>query len=238
MDTGYKLSQSRVDAGQPLESGCAKHDAAGFSEGGKKMRVRKGMRGNSIVSLGLLAASLLAVVPQSRGQENLAGQRVFRVRLTAPVSSDSTPGSKVAAQVVSPEGFAGDIMEGEIVKAHSSGRADQKSVLMFTFSKLYHGTGQIEVDGKIMRSYNSKGQENIDEQGYVVSQGGSGLLGKFPKGLPGGLPAAIPRWPGRGNNKKVEIALEVAALVISYTAKAPKISFDTDSQFEIELVQR
>jgi len=200
------------------------------------MQVRSGLRVSHIVSMGFLAASLAAPLAQAQA-EHLVGQRVFRVRLTAPVSSDSSQGSRVAAQVVSPAEFAGDILEGEIVKAKSSGRVDQKSVLMFTFSKLYHAGNPIEIDGEIKRAYNSKGQENVDEQGYIVNQGGQGFLGKIPKTLPTGIPGISKGFPGR-NRDKVETALRVAALVISYTVKAPKISFDTGSEFEIEVVQR
>jgi hypothetical protein len=153
----------------------------------------------------LLVASTVTVLAQD---DSLTGKRNFRVRLTGPLSSDSSVGSKVAAQVVSPQEFAGDFLEGEVVDAHSSNLKDKESKLSFKFNLLYHKENKVEIQGKVTDAYNSKGIRNVDEQGFKLKADNSlgKVIGDVRRGIPG-LPGRKTRrcrpvssWPNSSSD--------------------------------------
>src|SRR6266702_2474913 len=110
------------------------------------MQQRKLVQNNRFLVGLVLGTFFLTPFWSVRGQEaSLVGERHFRVRLTAPLSSDSSVGSKVSAQVVAPTEFAGDILEGDVAEAHSSNVKDKESKLSFKFSQLYHKESKIEI---------------------------------------------------------------------------------------------
>ena len=63
----------------------------------------------------------------------------FHVTLLVPINTQtSKKGDKITAQVLTPQAFKGDILEGRIDEAKSGGKIKGKSVLHFTFQTLNH----------------------------------------------------------------------------------------------------
>lgn len=95
----------------------------------------------------------------------------FGAKLLAPLSTQTNrKGDKITAQVVSPEAFAGWMMEGEVRESKSGGKITGTSVLNFTFHTLVQGEQKIPVSAQIKSFYNSKGQADVDEEGRVIQK--------------------------------------------------------------------
>jgi hypothetical protein len=182
-----------------------------------------------IVSIGLSAF----LVPLTFAQTPVP----FKVQLTQPLSTKvNQKGDKVVAQVLLPDKFRGAILEGEIKESKSSGNFNKESVLNFGFSKLHHNGRAIPIRSEVTKFYNSKGLENADEEGQIIKKRND--LGKaaLMAALGAGVGAAAGGAKGAGIGAGAGLA--VGLLFAKFGAKAPHISFDSGSVFELALSPR
>jgi hypothetical protein len=129
----------------------------------------------------------------------LANDTDFRVRLLSPLSTKtSNKGDKITAQVLHPPEFNGDFLEGTVRSSKGGGKVKGTSVLNFSFDTLHHGNQAVRVRSQVKSLVNSKGQENVDEEGQLVRKknnlakiGAATAIGAVIGGLAGGGKGAV-----------------------------------------------
>jgi hypothetical protein len=124
----------------------------------------------------LLFFLFLAAGPVRLSAQSFADDTSFRVKLIARLSTETNDkGDKMAVIILHPPSFAKAFMEGEIKESKARGKLFQKtSLLNILFQRIVKNNRTIEVDCKIKEVYNSKGEHNIDEEGRVIENKGSG----------------------------------------------------------------
>lgn len=185
------------------------------------------------LAIGFVAAafSAAAQVPQPIAS---------KVQLTQPLSSKANQkGDKVVAMVLEPEALKGAILEGTVKDVRASGGIDKESVLNFGFSLLHHNGRSFPVRGEVTKFYNSKGQENTDEEGQIVKKkndiGKAALIAGIGAGV-GAIADSGNR--GRGAAIGAGAGMAVGLLFVKFGTKAPNISFNEGSIFELALSDR
>jgi len=162
----------------------------------------------------------------------------FTVKLLAPLSTETArKGDKITAQVVSPAGFAGAIMEGEVKESKSGNKFKGKSTLLFTFHSLAPKTGDaIPVSSDVKGFINSKGQQNVDEEGAVIEKKNN--LGKMAAAT--GVGALIGGLAGGGKGAAIGagVGAGAALVMIQVGAKAPNIRFDPGAEILLSVSPR
>jgi outer membrane protein OmpA-like peptidoglycan-associated protein len=83
-------------------------------------------------------------------------------------SGTSRKGDSVSARVNSPVALQGDIIEGKVTNSDSGSGLRGKSVLRFSFETLKHAGQTIPISTQVQSVTNSKGQADVDEEGYVI----------------------------------------------------------------------
>lgn len=167
----------------------------------------------------------------------IADDTEFRVRLTQPISTKlNKKDDPVVAQVVSPAQYQGSIMEGTIRESKSSGSFKKSSVLNFAFHTLHYQGSPLSIRTELTAYYNSKGNANVDEEGQLIEK--KNELGKAA--LMSGIGAIIGAAAGGAKGAAIGAGAGAAAglLFIKFGAKAPNISFDSGSQFDLKVSQR
>jgi hypothetical protein len=164
----------------------------------------------------------------------LAAQTVpesdFRVKLLGPLSTKtSQKGDKITAQVLSPQEFKGDVMEGKVTEVKSSGKIKGQAVLNFTFETLHHGGQGIGVQSSVKSVTNSKGQQDVDEEGRVIKK--TNNLGKAALGT--GLGALIGGIAGGARGAAIGAGVGAAAsiVMIQMTVKGNAVDFAPGTEF-------
>jgi hypothetical protein len=215
-------------------------------------------RGNeTIIGRTLFCLALLGLAPAMDAAAQ-ANSRM-RVRLTAPISSDGTAGSKIAAQVVSPADVAGSILEGRITKAAGKGGLRPSSELGFNFETLYYKGKAYPIQGQVIGYYNSKGLQNTDDEGHIIRTSDKPIATAAVTTGIGAAIGALLSGNAKSDNKNARTdtrnskssqsnknsrlngALAGAAvgaaagMALGLTADAPNIKFDTGSQFELDV---
>jgi hypothetical protein len=154
----------------------------------------------------------------------------FRVKLLGPLSTKtSQKGDKITAQVLSPQDFKGDIMEGKVTEVKSSGKMKGQAVLNFTFETLHHGGQNIAVRSSVKSVTNSKGQQDVDEEGRVVKK--TNNIGKAALGT--GLGALIGGIAGGARGAAIGAGVGAAAsiVMIQMTVKGNAVDFAPGTEF-------
>src|SRR5215469_1660039 len=78
----------------------------------------------------------------------VAAAEDFTVKLLSPISTDtSKAGDKITAQVISPQQFQGDFMEGVVRTSKAANKFGGKSELAFYFNVLHHGGKALPIQG-------------------------------------------------------------------------------------------
>jgi hypothetical protein len=161
----------------------------------------------------------------------------FRVKLTAPLSTETNrKGDKITALVLQPAEFANAVMEGEVKESKSGGKVSGKSVLNFTFHNLVQGNRTIPVSSEVRALYNSKGRENVDEEGRIIEKksnvgklaavtGAGALIGAIAGGAKG---AAIGAGAGAA----------AALVLIQVGAKGAQVTFAPGSEILLSVKER
>jgi hypothetical protein len=158
----------------------------------------------------------------------------FRVKLLGPLSTKtSQKGDKITAQVLSPQEFQGDIMEGKVTEVKSSGKMKGQAVLNFTFEILNHGGEPIHVRSSVQSVSNSKGQQDVDEEGRVVKK--TNNIGKAALGT--GLGALIGGIAGGAKGAAIGAGVGAAAsiVMIQMTVKGNAVDFAPGTQFVLSV---
>ena len=168
----------------------------------------------------------------------IAKDTEFRVKLTAPISTETNKkGDKISAMVSTPPEYAGAVMEGEIKESKSGNKFKGKSTLLFTFQSLVPKQGEpIPVSSDVKSFVNSKGKANVDEEGAIVEKknnlgkvamltGTGALIGALAGG---GTGAAIGAGAGAG----------AALILVQFGAKAPNIRFDPGAEIVLSVSPR
>jgi hypothetical protein len=183
----------------------------------------------------VLAAALLPA-SLSLGQ-TIAPDTEFQVKLLGPLSTDvNKKGDKVTAQVISPQEFANDTVEGEVKESKSGGKIKGKSVLNFTFQTLHHGGQEIPIESQVKALANSKGQQNVDEEGRIIEK--KNQIGKAALGT--GVGALIGGIAGGAKGAAIGAGVGAAAsiVLIQVGTKGPKVEFAPGSVVTLSVKER
>lgn len=154
----------------------------------------------------------------------------FRVKLLGPLSTKtSQKDDQITAQVISPQRFSGDIMEGKVTEVKSSGKMKGQSVLNFTFETVHHGGRNISVQSTVLSVTNSKGQQDVDEEGRIVKK--TNNIGKAALGT--GLGALIGGLAGGAKGAAIGAGVGAAAsiVMIHVTVKGNAVDFAPGTEF-------
>lgn len=182
----------------------------------------------------LLLSALLAL---ASGPE-LAKNTEFRIRLLAPVSTTTNQkGDKISAQVMTPEQFAGSIVEGEVREAKSGKKLKGKSTLSLAFQTLHlKDKTQLDIRSDVKSFTNSQGQADVDEEGFMVSKKNN--LGKVA--AVSGIGALIGGIAGGGKGAAIGAGVGAAAslIIVQMAATAPSITFDSGSILVLDVSPR
>lgn len=185
----------------------------------------------------LLAFAFAAVLALPLPGETIAPDTEFQVKLTAPLSTRTNKkGDKITALVVTPQNFAGGILEGEVKESKNGGKIRGKSVLNFTFHTLTHKEQIIPIDAHIKSFTNSKGEQNVDEEGRVVEKKSN--VGKAAIGT--GIGALIGGIAGGAKGAAIGAGVGAAAslVLIQVAATGPSITFDAGSMVTLTVKER
>jgi hypothetical protein len=192
------------------------------------------MEGDSLVKehhmrrLICLGAAVLLMATAAASAED------FTVKLLSPISTEtSKEGDKITAQVISPEQFQGDFMEGVVRTSKAANKFGGKSELAFYFNVLHHGGKEYTIQGDIKSVVNSQGKQGIDDEGNVYKKQGNWKKALIGAGVGAGLGAAV--GGGKGAAEGAAIGTAASLLLIEVTAKAPKIAFGAESQFVLDV---
>jgi hypothetical protein len=154
----------------------------------------------------------------------------FRVKLLGPLSTKTSQvDDQITAQVISPQRFSGDIMEGRVTEVKSSGKMKGQSVLNFTFETVHHGGRNIAVQSSVLSVTNSKGQQDVDEEGRIVKK--TNNIGKAALGT--GLGALIGGIAGGAKGAAIGAGVGAAAsiVMIHVTVKGNAVDFAPGTEF-------
>jgi hypothetical protein len=187
----------------------------------------------SILRTVLLALAGVAVLTA----QTIPNETEFRVRLTSPLDTRTNQrGDSLTAQVISPAGFQGDMMEGKVREVKNGNKIKGKSVLNFTFETLHHGGSPVSVQSSVKSMKNSKGQPDVDEEGRVIRQKNN--VGKAALGA--GLGALVGAAVGGGKGAAIGAGVgAVAALVlIEVGTEGPSLAFAAGSEFTLLVKER
>jgi len=184
----------------------------------------------------LLLAAVLILAPGAFSQD-LKNETDFRVKLLGPISTETNQkGDKITAQVLAPPTYKGDIMEGEIREAKSGGKIKSKSVLNFQFDTLHHGGKDVKVQSSVKAMYNSKGKENVDEEGRVISKKNN--LGKAAAGTAGGAVLGGILGGAKGAAIGAGVGAAASLVLIQVAAEGANVKFDAGSEFDLAVKAR
>jgi hypothetical protein len=179
----------------------------------------------------------LALLCASAYAQDLAQPTEFRVKLLGPISTETNQrGDKITAQVLTPAQYRGAIMEGEIKESKSGGKIKGTSVLNFSFDTLVRGSQRVPVKSSVDSVYNSKGKENVDEEGRVIRKKNN--LGKAA--IATGAGAIIGAIVGGGKGAAIGAGVGAAAslVLIQVAAEGANVTFAEGSEFLLSVQER
>ncbi len=182
----------------------------------------------------LLAVLAAAPVPAAKTIES---ETEFRVKLLSPIDTrTSRKGDTITAQVIGPDAFRGDILEGKIKESKSGGKAKGESVLSFSFETLNHAGQPVPVQSSVKSVANSQGARDVDEEGRVVRKKNN--LGKAAAAA--GIGALIGAVAGGGRGAAIGAGVGAAAALvfIQVGVEGANVSFAPGSEFILAVKER
>ncbi|MBA3973549.1 MAG: hypothetical protein C0504_04930 [Candidatus Solibacter sp.] len=176
-----------------------------------------------------MAAVMLVAVFVCPAQE-LKPNTEFKVKLLGPLSTETNQkGDKITAQVLTPVQYAGAIMEGEVRESKSGNKFKGRSTLLFTFQTLVPKAGAaMPVSSDVKGFTNSKGQQNVDEEGAIVEKKNN--LGKMAAMSGAGALIGALAGGGKGAAIGAGVGAGAALILVQFGAKSPNIRFDPGSE--------
>ena len=169
--------------------------------------------------------------------QSIPANSEFVVKLLSPLSTEtSRKGDKVTAQVVSPRQYEGAYMEGSVKESKSGGKVKGKSVLNFSFETLNVNGRQIQVASSVKSVVNSKGKQNVDEEGRVIEKKNN--LGKAAVAT--GVGALIGGIAGGAKGAAIGAGVGAAAslIFIEVAVQVANVAFAPGSQFVLDVKER
>jgi len=182
-----------------------------------------------------LSWALLAALPL--GAQTIPAETEFRVKLLVPLSTDTNrKGDKITAQVLIPDQFKGDMVEGEVRESKGGGKVKGTSVLNFSFQTLHHGGAAVPIDAQVKSFTNSKGVQDADEEGRVVQKKNN--LGKTAAAA--GIGALIGAIAGGAKGAAIGAGVGAAAslVFIQMSVKGANVTFAPGSEFVLSVKER
>ena len=157
----------------------------------------------------------------------------FTVRLAQPLSTTTNhKGDPVAAKVVTPEEFKGDTIRGTVTESKSGDNAE----LSLAFDTLDHSGTTVPISAAVTSLANSKGQQNVDEDGHTVRQmnrrnnaNAARQIGSSIGGFLGGRKAAA-----IGTASDIASALST----VQISGQGPNLSFASGSMLGVSVSPR
>jgi hypothetical protein len=159
----------------------------------------------------------------------------MRIRLENEIDTKSSEdGDRFTAIVLTPEKYADATVEGHIAKIKKSGKLKGTTELSLAFDSIKLVNGQnIRMAAQVVRVYDDKGSDKVDEEGNVksgsqgketaVRAGGGAALGAIIGGIAGGgkgaaIGAAVGAGAGAGStfitgSKKVKLESGTEVLI-------------------------
>jgi hypothetical protein len=195
------------------------------------------MRYSTFASLTLLLVAGPAAVSGQSAPGPIADNTEFRVKLLAPLSTETNrKGDKIAAQILDPVPFVGAVMEGEVKESKSGGKISGKSVLNFTFQTIVVGDVTIPVKSEVKSLFNSRHQQNVDEEGRVIEKKNN--LGKAAAVT--GVGALIGGIAGGAKGAAVGAGAGAAAslIFIEVGTKGANVTFAAGSEMVLSVGER
>ena len=183
------------------------------------------------VSLAVLAAQLMSAGPV------LPGETEFRVKLLSPLStSTNKKGDRLTAQVIYPDAFRGDVMEGKVNEAKGGAKVKGKAILNFSFDTLNHQGRPVPVQSSVKSVINSKGQQDVDEEGRIVKKKNN--LGKAA--VVTGLGALVGGLAGGAKGAAIGAGAGAAAalIFIEIGVQGANVDFAAGSEFVLTTKER
>jgi hypothetical protein len=171
------------------------------------------------------------------GAQTIPSETEFRAKLLAPLSTETNrQGDKITAQVLAPEQFKGDILEGEVKESKSGGKIKGTSVLNFSFQTLHHAGNAVAIDAQVKSVANSKGVQDADEEGRVVRR--KNHLGRTAAGA--GIGALIGAIAGGAKGAAIGAGVGAAAslVFIQMSVKGANVTFAPGSEFVLSVKER
>jgi hypothetical protein len=161
----------------------------------------------------------------------------FRVKLLAPLSTETNrKGDKITAQVIGPQEFEGDMVEGLVKESKSGGKIKGKSVLNFSYQTLSHGGQEIPIESQVKAILNSKGEQNVDEEGRVIEKKNN--LGKAAIATGAGALLGAAIGGGRGAAVGAGVGAAAAIVFIEVGTKGANVSFAPGSVIVLSVKER
>ena len=162
----------------------------------------------------------------------------FTVQLTTPLSTvRNHKGDAVTAQVVDPDRFRGDTVQGQVTQSKSGGKFRGQAVLNFNFDTLQHAGAAVPISSSITSIANSKGKADVDEEGRVVHSSSSNIA-KAAAGT--GLGALVGGLAGGGRGAAIGAAVGAAGsiLLIEVAADGPNVEFAPGARIGLSVKSR
>jgi hypothetical protein len=185
-----------------------------------------------------MAFVLLLLTGSISGQE-LREEKFLVKTLSALRASQNQKGDTFTLQVLEPAEYKDAVIEAEVVKAKASGKVKGKSELMFKFNNLILADQrQIPIEADLAAVTNSKGVENVDEEGHVIGKS-SKKKDVATTAVATGLGALIGGLAGGGSGAAKGAAIGAAiGLTIAFSTRGPDIEFAPGSVFELRVTTK
>ena len=182
----------------------------------------------------LLCALMAAWIPSAALAQTLAPETEIRVRLTSSLSSRyNRKGDKISALVLSPAAFQGDMVEGVVKQAKSSGKVNKTSTLNFGFHTLFHQGNAILIRSQVRSFVNSRGAVGVDEEGQVIQHKRS--TGKVVAATAVGAAIGTLLGGARGAALGAGAGLGASVLLVSVAVKGPAIRLAPGSELVLSI---
>jgi OOP family OmpA-OmpF porin len=157
----------------------------------------------------------------------------FTVRLSRPLSTASAhKGDPVSATVIAPDKFKGDTLRGTVAEA-KSGRSAALSV---SFDTLDHAGRSVPISATVSSLANSKGQQNVDENGHAVSQSNRNGNSNAARQIGSSLGGFLGGRKGVAISTATDVGTALATVRIS--GEGPDLTFAAGSQFSVSVNSR
>lgn len=200
--------------------------------------LRSGASGNSArFAVLLIAAGFLLSSSVVRAQE-IKDQKFLAKTLSPLSASANQKGDLFTLEVLEPAEYKGNMIEGEVIKAKASGKVKGKSELAFKFRTLVQGDRQIPIEADLAGVSNSKGVQDVDEEGHVIGKS-SKKRDVATTAVTTGLGALIGGLAGGGSGAAKGAAIGAAiGLTIAFSTRGEDIQFAPGSVFELRVTSQ